>query len=338
MPLTRRRFVQCAALSACALALPSIARAAPLVLRLSSTMTADENSAHYLFYQRLAENLKQSVGDRIRIDFFPNGQLGKEADVVQQVRLGSIDLMVSGSSIWATALPELALLDLGFLFDSYEHVARSVDGGVGEIYNGLLRERTGCSVVGWGAHFSARSVYTKPPIKDLESIRNTKLRVLPTQAFIETFKLLGAIPTPIAFNEVYTAIQTGVVEGFEHDAASVLANKLDEVVSHSWQTDHLFSPCIAVIGKRGLAKIPADLQPVFMAAAREASVSQRRAAAIKGAEAIAALGKGGMTFFPMADAERASIRTLMRDKLWLPFTRTTPSMASVLGLIDAARA
>lgn len=77
MPLTRRRFVQCAALSACALALPSIARAAPLVLRLSSTMTADENSAHYLFYQRLAENLKQSVGDRIRIDFSPTANSAK---------------------------------------------------------------------------------------------------------------------------------------------------------------------------------------------------------------------------------------------------------------------
>lgn len=337
MPLTRRRFVQSAAISAAALSLPSFARAATPVLRLSSTMTSDENSAHYLFYQRLAENLKQSVGDKIRIDFFPNGQLGKEADVVQQVRLGSIDMMVTGSSIWATALPELALLDLGFLFDNYDHVARAVDSGVGETYNKLLQERAGCTIVGWGSHFSARSVYTKPPIKDLEAIKNVKLRVLPTQAFIETFKLMGAIPTPIAFNEVYTAVQTGVVEGFEHDAASVLANKLDEVVRNSWQTNHLFSPCIAVVGKRGLAKIPADLQPAFLEAAKEASIHQRSAAAVKGAEAIAALAKGGMTMYPMADAERASVRTLMREKLWVPFTQTNPSMAPVLAAIDAAR-
>jgi tripartite ATP-independent transporter DctP family solute receptor len=337
MPLTRRRFVQSAAISAAALSLPSFARAATPVLRLSSTMTSDENSAHYLFYQRLAENLKQSVGDKIRIDFFPNGQLGKEADVVQQVRLGSIDMMVTGSSIWATALPELALLDLGFLFDNYDHVARAVDGGVGQTYNKLLQERAGCTIVGWGSHFSARSVYTKPPIKDLEAIRNVKLRVLPTQAFIETFKLMGAIPTPIAFNEVYTAVQTGVVEGFEHDAASVLANKLDEVVRNSWQTNHLFSPCIAVVGKRGLAKIPADLQPAFLEAAKEASIHQRAAAAVKGAEAIAALTKGGMTLYPMADAERASVRSMMREKLWVPFTQTNPSMAPVLAAIDAAR-
>jgi TRAP-type C4-dicarboxylate transport system substrate-binding protein len=337
MNLTRRRFVQSAAIGAAALSLPTFSHAATPVLRLSSTMTSDENSAHYLFYQRFAENLKQSLGDKVRIDFFANGQLGKEADVVQQVRLGSIDMMITGSSIWATALPELALLDLGFLFDSYAHVAKAVDSGVGEIYNKLLQERTGCSVIGWGSHFSARSVYTKPPIKDLASLKNVKLRVLPTQAFIETFKLMGAIPTPIAFNEVYTAVQTGVVEGFEHDAASVLANKLDEVVRNSWQTNHLFSPCIAVIGKRGLAKIPADLQPAFIAAAREASVHQREAAKIKGAQAIESLAKSGMTFFPMADAERDATRQLMREKLWVPFTQTNPVTAPVLAAIDAAR-
>lgn len=337
MNLTRRRFVQSATLGAAALSFPMISRAATPVLRLSSTMTSDENSAHYLFYQRFSDNLKQALGDKVRIDFFANGQLGKEADVVQQVRLGSIDMMITGSSIWATALPELALLDLGFLFDSYAHVAKAVDSGVGEIYNKLLQERTGCTVVGWGSHFSARSVYTKSPIKDLADLQNVKLRVLPTQAFIETFKLLGAIPTPIAFNEVYTAVQTGVVEGFEHDAASVLANKLDEVVRNSWQTNHLFSPCIAVIGKRGLAKIPVDLQPVFIAAARDASVYQREVAKVKGAEALATLAKGGMTLYPMADAERAATRQLMRDKLWVPFTQSNPVTAPVLAAIDAAR-
>src|SRR5471030_212244 len=337
MHLSGRRFVQCAAIGAAALSFSRFSQAATPVLRLSSTMTSDENSAHYLFYKRFSENLQQAVGDRIRVDFFANGQLGKEADVVQQVRLGSIDMMITGSSIWATALPELALLDLGFLFDSYDHVSRSVEGGVGEIYNKLLEARTGCSIVGWGSHFSARSVYTKPPIKDLASVQNVKLRVLPTQAFIETFKLLGAIPTPIAFNEVYTAVQTGVVEGFEHDAASVLANKLDEVVRNSWQTNHLFSPCIAVIGKRGLAKIPADLHTAFVQAAHDASISQRQAAAVKGAEALQALAKGGMTFYPMVDAERDSTRKLMREKLWVPFTQSNPSMAPVLAAIDAAR-
>lgn len=127
------------------------------------------------------------------------------------------------------------------------------------------------------------------------------------------------------------------MEGFEHDAASVLANKLDEVVRNCWQTNHLFSPCIAVIGKRGLAKIPADLQPVFIAAARDASVHQREAAKIKGDEAFAALAKLGMTFFPMADSEREITRQLMREKLWVPFTQSNPVTGPVLAAIEASR-
>lgn len=338
MNLTRRRFVQTAAIGAAALTLPKFSYAGTPVVRLSSTLSADENSAHYLFYTLFRDNLKKLVGDQVRIDFFPNGQLGKEADVVQQVRLGSIDMMVSGSSIWATALPELSLLDLGFLFDSYDHVSKSIDGGVGDMYNKLLEARSGCSIVGWGSHFTARSVYTKPEVKDMASMKNVKLRVLPTPAFIETFKMMGAIPTPIPFNEVYTAVQTGVVEGFELDAGTILANKLNETVSNSWQTNHLFSPCIAVMGKRTLAKIPKELQPLFIQAAHDASVQQRAIAASKGDEAMKALKDAGIKFFPMAQSERDSVINVMREKLWLPFASENPSIAPALTAIEAARA
>jgi tripartite ATP-independent transporter DctP family solute receptor len=338
MPVSRRRFMQSAAAGAAVLGAPVLSRAAaPVVLRFSSTMTADANSAHYIWYERFRDNLKQAVGDQIRVDFFPNGQLGKEADVVQQVRLGSIDMMITGSSIWATALPELALLDFGFLFDSWAHVGKSVDTGVSGVYDKLLETKTGCSVISWGSHFNARSVYTKPAIKDLAQLKNVKLRVLPTQAFIETFKLMGATPVPIAFNEVYTAVQTGVVDGFEHDAASVLANKLNEVVSNSWQTNHLFSPCLTVIGKRGMSKIPDALKAPFKQAALEASHYQRQAAATKGVESLELLKKSGMTLYPMADGERDSVRKLMREKLWVPFTQQYPVTAPVLSAIDRAR-
>ena len=82
-------------------------------LRISSSLTANDNSAHYLWYTRFAANLQGAVGQRIVLEYFPNSQLGKEADVVQQVKVGSIDMMITGSSIWATVSPELGMLDLG---------------------------------------------------------------------------------------------------------------------------------------------------------------------------------------------------------------------------------
>jgi TRAP-type C4-dicarboxylate transport system substrate-binding protein len=146
---TRRRFLQTvsAATLAAAGGLPDTVRAQPVVtLRCSSSMPADQNAAHYVWYERLAANLKASVGDAIRVDYFPNSQLGKESDVVQQVKIGAIDMMIAGSSIWATVAPELGMLDLGYLFDSYAHVAKTLDGPVGASLNALLQKRAPCPV------------------------------------------------------------------------------------------------------------------------------------------------------------------------------------------------
>jgi tripartite ATP-independent transporter DctP family solute receptor len=338
-PVSRRGFLRSAAGAAATLAAPRLLAAAPpVVLRCSSSQPADQNAAQFIWYDRFAANLRQSVGERIRIDYFPNGQLGKEADIVQQVRLGSVDMMITGSSIWATALPELALLDMGFLFDSWAHVNKSVDAGVGDQFNRLLESRTGCTFIGWGTHFNARSVYTKKPVKTRADLKDVKLRVLPTPIFVETFKLMGAIPTPIPINELYTAVQTGVVDGFEHDAATVLSSKFNEVVEDCWLTNHLFSPSITAIGKRAMAKVPADLKPAFQSAADEASQYQRQSAASKGVEALDGLKKAGITFYPMDPAERQQVRQMMEEKLWPSVTAKYPVTQPMLDLINKARA
>ena len=164
----------------------------------------------------------------------------------------------------------------------------------------ILNDRTGCTVLDWASHFGPRSVYTKMPVKNLAELKGVKLRVLPAPAFIETFKIMGAIPTPIPINELYTALQTGVVDGFEHDQASVLQYKFAEQVKYCWLTEHLFSPMVAVIGKRGLEKIPADARPAFFKAAKDATVYERGVAAEKGKAAMEELKRMGVTFTPMA--------------------------------------
>jgi tripartite ATP-independent transporter DctP family solute receptor len=339
--LSRRRFVQTASAASVAFAtgLPGLARAqSPIALRFSSSLVADQNSAHYVWFQQLAANLKTAVGDKIRVDYFPNNQLGKESDVVQQVKVGSIDMMVTGSSIWATVAPQFGMLDLGYLFDSYAHAARALDGGVGARLNDILQKSTGCQVITWASHFGARSVYTKQPVKSLADVKNVKLRVLPTPAFIETFKIMGAIPTPIPFGELYMAAQTGVVDGFEHDAATVLASKLNEVAKNCWLTEHLFSPLVVVMGKRGMDKIPAELRPAFMKAAADATAQQRAIATEKGSQAIEALTRLGMVFTPMVKTERDAVRKEMETRLWAAFAKEHPATAPLFTAISAARA
>lgn len=340
--LSRRQFMQAtsaATLLGAAASFGGPARAqAAVALRFSSSMTADDNAAHYVWYQRMAANLKAAVGDAIRLDYFPNNQLGKESDVVQQVKVGAIDMMVSGSSIFATVCPELGMLDLGYLFDSYAHAARVLDGPTGGQLNELLQKASGISILTWASHFSARSVYTKAPVKSLAELKGVKLRVLPTPAFIETFKAMGAIPTPIPFGELYMAAQTGVVDGFEHDAATVLASKLDEVVKSCWLTEHLFSPMVVVIGRRGLDKIPANLRAGFMKAVADTTAQQRAIANDKGTAAVEELKRKGMAFHPMAAADRATVRKAMEASLWSGFSKQYAVTAPLFAAVNSARA
>jgi tripartite ATP-independent transporter DctP family solute receptor len=338
--LSRRRFVQTTSAASVAMAtgFSGLAKAqSSVALRLSSAHLPDLNSSHFAWQQLMEANLKKAVGDKIRIDYFPNNQLGKESDVVQQVKVGSIDMMLTGSSIWATVTPQLGMLDLGYLFDSYEHVAKALDSGVGAKLNEMLQKSTGCQVITWSAHYGARNVYTKQPVKSLADIKNVKLRVLPTPAFIETFKIMGAIPTPISFGELYMAAQTGVVDGFEHDSGTVLASKLNEVVKHCWMTEHLFSPMVCIMGKRGVDRIPAELRPAFMKAAADSTVQLRKTGTDKGLQGIEDLKKLGITFTPMAKNERDQVRKEMETRLWAGFAKQYPETAPLFTAISAAR-
>jgi tripartite ATP-independent transporter DctP family solute receptor len=335
----RRRFLLSAAAAALGGSLLRSARAQTAVtLRISSSLPADPNSAHYIWYQRFATNVGAVPGAKIDLQYFPNSQLGKEADVVQQVKIGSIDMMLTGSSIWATVAPELGMLDLGYVFDSYPHLFKALDGGVGERLGRIVQERTRCTVIGWGSHFGSRSVYTKHPVRNLAEVKGVKLRVLPTTAFIDTFKLIGAIPTPIAFNELYTALQTGVVDGFEHDPSTVLSTKLYEVSKYCWLTEHLFPPMVAVIGKRGWDKLAENVRPQILKAAADATAFQRAQAVEHGKQAIEELKRLGIAYHPMVKAEREQVRREMETKLWAAFATQYPATKPLFEAIAASRA
>ena len=154
----------------------------PLVtLRMSSTLPLDANSAHYVWYSRFAQNLKTAVGNKIVVNYFPSDQLGKESDVVNQVRIGSVDMMISGSSIWSTTVPEIGVLDMGYLFANLDHSGRALDGKAGAILSKLMYDRVGVQVLGWAYSLGARNVFTKNPVRSVAELKGIKLRVLPVR-------------------------------------------------------------------------------------------------------------------------------------------------------------
>ncbi|MEO8133809.1 MAG: TRAP transporter substrate-binding protein [Betaproteobacteria bacterium] len=332
--VTRRTAIKTAFAAAASLAAPALVRAqSGLSLRMSSSLTADMNSSHFVWYDRFSKNLKASVGDKVSIVYFPNNQLGKESDIVQQVRLGAMDMMISGTSIWATAMPEIGVLDMGYLFQNWDHVGRSLDGAAGASLSKLLLERASIMPLGYAYSLGARNVYTKTQLKSAADLHGVKVRVLPVPNFVTTLKLMGAVATPIPFGEIYTALQTGVVDGVEQDAPTVLAGKFYEVAKHCMLTEHIFNPVIPVISKRAFDRIPADLQKPFLEAAREATVYQRGqagSAEVKAFEQLKALGVTVQAVDRVALAKAVS-------PMWGEFATQYPATAPIVKAIQSAK-
>jgi tripartite ATP-independent transporter DctP family solute receptor len=296
---------------------------------MSSSLPSEPNSAHWVWYERFAQGLKSKVGDQITVNYFPDNQLGKEADIVGQVKLGIVDMMISGSSIWATVAPEVGVLDLGFLFPTLEASGTLLDGDAGRRLNAIFADKAGVEVLAWGVSFGGRNVTARAPAPTPADIKGMKLRVLPVPNFVATLKAMGAAPTPMSLGEVYTGLQTGVIDGAEHDAPTVLALKWYEVAKHITLTKHIYNPQTIIIGQRAMKKLPAELQGPFREAAAEATRYQRGKAAEVETAAFATLKSNGVT---TVEADRAAYKALVLP-IWDEFAKQYPNTRPILDAI-----
>jgi len=302
-------------------------------LRLASALPADQNSSFFVWYERFQANLNAATNSAIEITYFGNGMLGKEADAAQQVRLGGVDMMISGTSIWATLAPEIGVLDLGYLFRSYDHVGRALDGKAGELLADGLQKKANVKILGYGYSFGARNVYSKKPIKVPTDLQGVKIRVLPTPNFIATFKAMGATAVPMPFGEVYSGLQMGVIEGLEQDAANVLDAKFYEVAKYCTLTQHVFAPLVMVMNPASFDKIPAQYKPAVLKAAAEATDFERKRAIEAETRAFDELKKRGVT---VSEIDRDYFRNAVKP-VWTDFIKRYPDMQVVIDAAEAAK-
>ncbi|HXP96032.1 MAG TPA: TRAP transporter substrate-binding protein [Telmatospirillum sp.] len=307
------------------------AHAATVTLRMYSSLPADENSSHYIWYERFKSNLEAKVKDAITVNYFPNAMLGKEADAVQQVRLGAVDMMISGTSIWSTIAPEIGVLDLGYLFADYDHVGRALDGKAGEILSTILAAKANVKPLGYGYSLGARNVYTRQPISKPADLQNMKIRVLPVPNFIATLKAMGAAPIPMPGGEVYSGLQMGLIDGLEHDAPTVLASKFYEIAKYGTLTQHIYNPIVVVINKAMFDRIPEALRGDVIAAATEATNYERKLAASTESKAFEDLKAHGVT---VTATDRAFFRQAVMP-IWADFSAKYPATVPILEAIRA---
>jgi TRAP-type C4-dicarboxylate transport system substrate-binding protein len=334
--ITRRTLFRAGAGAALAPALIRRARAAPMTLRLSTSQANDPKYANgRVYYDFLVRHLADNkLDEQVLVKFFPDNQLGQEIDVANSVKLGVIDLMVTGTSIWANLVPDLGLMDLGYLFQSFPQQTRALDAGAGKQLEQMLLVGANTRIVGWAYDFGARCLLSKSEVSGPPDLAGKKIRTLPNPVITECLRLMGAAATPLAFGEVYTALQAGVLDGLEHNPPTIVASKLYETAKHFTRTEHIHTALGIFLSDTTFRRMPQAVREPFLDACAKAAVDTRvRALAAEG-EATEVLKQQGVRINP-CDREAFRKRVLPQTEA---FMKARPETKPIIELIQATPA
>lgn len=246
---------------------------AEIKLRFAHTVST-EDTAHKAILQ-FVKAVRERTGGRVEIEVFPAGQLGNDPKVLEGVRLGTIDMGTTGNPFFTAFAPELNILDLPYLFRDYDHAYRVLDGPLGrQLLDGL--EKHGLKGIGFLEIGFRNLTNNRRPVRTVEDVRGLKIRVVPNPAHIHAWKLLGAIPTPMPWPEVYLALKTGTVDAQENPVTIIHAARLYEVQKYLSMTWHAYTAFDVVVNLQKYRGLPPDVQRVLDEALREAFVWQRQ--------------------------------------------------------------
>lgn len=263
-------------------------------LRLShssqESLASELHTAAWLFAK-----YAQDFAPNFQVTIYPNNQLGQEREVYEAMQLGSgADCAISGTAILGNFNQKIGVVDLPFLWKDYDHVNRTLDGEVGEALKAELRD-SGFEVVAWLDSWGYRSVATNKEVNSVDDLHGLKIRTIPTDTYVKALNAMGANATPMAFGEIYTAMETGVLDGLEHSAAMIYANKFYEVASNYTLTRHLFGPMVFACSTTFFNSLSDEDKASLITAARFAGDVERSLAPVRENQALGLLAAAGMS-------------------------------------------
>jgi len=223
----------------------------------------------------MAEKLKEKSGGKVILQVYPGEQLGSEREMIEQVQMGLLDITKVSTSPLESFIPSFSVFSVPYLFRDKEHLWNVLDGPLGEKLKkaGEGKELKGLCYYDAGS----RSFYTKSkPILTPADLEGMKIRVQESQTAMQMIKELGASPTPIAWGELYTSLQQGVVDGAENNPPSFYLSGHYEVCKYYSLDQHTMVPDIVLIGMKTWNKLPADVQRMVQEAADESVQYQKQ--------------------------------------------------------------
>jgi tripartite ATP-independent transporter DctP family solute receptor len=286
------------AVAAFALA-PDAGAQAKKQVKISHATAADVANDNHMVAFIIASYINAN-SDTLEARIYPANQLGEERAVVEAMQLGAGATMhIGGTAIHNKFNKRMGVLDLPFMWKNYDHAHHVLDGKVGETL-AAEHEKLGLKVLGWQDSWGYRNVITtKKEVKKPEDLKGLKIRTIQTPTYVAALNAMGASATPMAFGEVYTSLQTGVLDGFEHSSAVAYTGKFYEVAKYITLTEHLFGPTVTVISKKEWDGYTDKERQVVAAAAKLGQDVNRSLSVQRDAESMDKLKAKGMVVNPI---------------------------------------
>ncbi|MCK1742318.1 TRAP transporter substrate-binding protein [Bradyrhizobium sp. 139] len=258
--------------------------------------------------KEMAAAIKSETGGKFDLQIFPNNQLGSDTDMLSQIRSGGVEFFTLSGLILSTLVPAASINGIGFAFPDYDTVWKAMDGDLGAHVRGEIK-KAGLEVMDkiWDNGFRQTTSSSKP-ITGPDDLKGFKIRVPVSPLWTSMFKAFDAAPASINFSEVYSALQTKIVEGQENPLAIISTAKLYEVQKYCSLTNHMWDGFWFLANRRAWEKLPQDVRTVVAKNINAAAVNERADTAKLNANLQQELAVKGLTFNQPAVAP-------FRDKL-----------------------
>ena len=256
------------------------------------------------------DDIEKGTQGRYKCQQFPSSALGGEREMIEAVQLGTLDFVNTSTGPVGNFVPEVKIVDIPFLFRDYDHARKVMDGPIGQDILTKFPSK-GLMALSWTENGFRHMTNNKRAINKPEDASGLKMRTMENKVHMDGYRAFGIQPTPMAFPEVFGALQQGTVDGQENPIPVILASKFSQVQKHLSLTGHVYSPALIITSPRFMNKLSDADKKVFYGAAKLATVAQRKKVNDDENSGIAQLEKEGMSVVRRVDG--AAFRGALRD-------------------------
>jgi TRAP-type transport system periplasmic protein len=298
MTLTRRRLlsVGTSTLLTSAIATPAIVHAQQAQWTYKYANNLPETHPMNVRAREIAAAIKQETNGRFDLQIFPSSQLGSDTDTLSQIRSGGVEFFTLSGLILSTLVPAASINGMGFAFPDYDSVWKAMDGDLGAFIRAQIAKANLIAMEKiWDNGFRQTTTSTKPIVTP-DDFRGMKLRVPPSPLWTSMFKAFDASPASINFNEVYSALQTKIVDGQENPLAIISTAKLYEVQKYCSLTNHMWDGFWFLANRRAWESLPDDVRAIVAKHINAAGLNEREDVAKLNASLQQDLAAKGLVF------------------------------------------